>query len=140
MDSLSEYVRKAPLSSCERHNVCDRAIKSIILGLVNKRAGGYGISAATTFDKLRLLQLLVGLASDSEIVGEPPHVYTSICLNVDFACQLHTDSHNAGMSTIVAIGDDFTGGELFIEKEAEPEREAGYIIEHAGSAALVPVR
>ena len=139
MDSLLEYARKAPLPSCERHNACDRAIKRIMLGLANKRAGGYGISAATTFDKLRLL-LLVGLASDSEIVGEPPHAYTSICLNVGVACQLHTDSHNAGMSTSVAIGDDLTGGELRFEKEAAPEREAGYIIEHAGSAALVPVR
>ena len=132
MDLLLDCVQSTPLPLSERRNVCEEPVKSITLGLVNKRAGGYGISSATTHGKLRLLQLLVGLTADSAIAGEPPPLYTSICLNVDFSCQLHTDAFNSGLSTIVAIG-DFTGGDLFIEKEAEEEREARCIIEHEGA-------
>ena len=131
MEALLQYVKTASLPLNARPNVSSAPVKSLTLGMVNKRAGGYGISAATTLDKLALLQLLVGLTHEAAITGAPPLAFTSICLNVDFACELHTDAHNSGPSTIVAIG-DFAGGELFIEKEAAENREAKISIEHAG--------
>ena len=120
MDALLDYVKTASLPLNDRPNVSSAPVRSLTLGMVNKRVSGYGISAATTLDKMRLLQLLVGLTRDTTIAGVAPLVYTSICCNVDFACDLHTDSHNSCdyESSIVAIG-EFSGGELFLEATEE---------------------
>ena len=132
MEALLEYVKTASLPLNDRPNVSSTPVKSLTLGMVNKRADGYGISAATTVDKLRLLQLLIGVANDSEISGNGPECFTSICLNVDFASEVHTDSHNSGSSWIVA-GGEYTGGGLFVEKVCADDREEPCSMEHAGS-------
>ena len=85
-------------------------MQSITLGMVNQRPA-YGIAASTTLDKFRLLRLLVDLPSEAAIAGSAPEWYTSVCLNVDFASKLHTDSHNDGDSWIVTIG-EHTGGDF----------------------------
>ena len=56
MDTLLDYVKTASLPLNDRPNVSSAPVKSLTLGMVNKRAGGYGISSATTSDKMRLLQ------------------------------------------------------------------------------------
>ena len=132
MQALIDYLQTAPIPRNERPNVNELPIRSITVGLVNQRQNGYGISTATTFDKLRLLRSLVNLVNDPAIAGNAPDCYTSICLNVDFASNLHTDSYNYGGSFIVALG-DFTGGELFVEKDADESREERCSIEHANS-------
>ena len=135
MEALLEYVKTASLPLNDRPNVSSTAVKSLTLGMVNKRADGYGLSAATTVDKLRLLQLLICVANDSEISGNGPECFTSICLNVDFASEVHTDSHNSGSSWIVA-GGEYTGGGLFVEKvcaHTDDDREEPCSMEHAGS-------
>ena len=118
MDALLEFLRDAPVPFAERRNVSRNPVRSTILGLVNLRSHGYGISAATTLGKLRLLKLLVNVARDPAIEGNPPEAFTSICLNVDFASAVHTDSHNVGRSWIVAMG-EHEGGKLFVERERE---------------------
>ena len=87
-------------------------MKSLTLGIVNRRAGGYGISAATALDKFRLLQLLVGLAREPAIAGVAPLAYTSMCCNVDFACELHRDYPKScgHESPTVAFGHSRAGG------------------------------
>ena len=129
METLPDSVKTASLPLNDRPNVSSAPVKSLTLGMVNKRAGGYGISSATTSDKMRLLQLLVGLTRDKTIAGVAPLVYTSICCNVDFACELHTDSHNSCdyKSSIVAIG-EFSGGELFLEVSQDSDADC----EHPG--------
>ena len=132
MQALLDYLKTAAIPRTDRPNVSDQPVQSITLGMVNKRQNGYGISAAATVDKLRVLQLLVDLANDPAIAGSGPECYTSICLNVNFGCALHTDSHNSGDSWIVAIG-EHAGGQLFVEKAADEHREEKCSIEHAGS-------
>ena len=132
MQALLEYLDTASIPSQDRPNVSSTPVRSITLGMVNKRQNGYGISAATTVDKLRLLQLLIGVANDSGIAGNGPECFTSTCLNVDFPCNLHTDSHNSGPSWIVG-GGDFNGGSLFVEKDVDDVREEKCSIEHANS-------
>ena len=118
MDALLEYLRSASIPSTERANVSHIPVRSVTLGMVNLRQHGYGISAATTLGKLRLLKLLVNVARDPAIEGNPPEAFTSICLNVDFASAVHTDSHNVGRSWIAAMG-EHEGGKLFVERERE---------------------
>ena len=64
-------------------------------------------------DNFTLLRLLHALCKDSSIIGDPPDDYTSICLNVDYAADLHVDRNNYGLSCIVA-GGNYTAGELFL--------------------------
>ena len=111
MEALLQYVKTASLPLNARPNVSSAPVKSLTLGMVNKRAGGYGISAATTLDKLALLQLLVGLTHEAAITGAPPLAYTSMCCNVDFACELHRDSPKScgHESRTVAIGHSRAG-------------------------------
>ncbi len=92
MEALTGYVKAASLPLNSRPHVSNTDVKSLTLGIVNRRAGGYGISAATALDKFRLLQLLVGLTREPAIAGVAPLAYTSICCNADFACELHRDS------------------------------------------------
>ena len=133
METLLDYVKTASMPLNDRPNVSSAPVRSLTLGMVNKRVSGYGISAATTLDKMRLLQLLVGLTRDTTIAGVAPLVYTSICCNVDFACDLHTDSHNSCdyESSIVAIG-EFSGGELFLEASEDSDADC----EHSGARGV----
>ena len=132
MQALLDYLDTANIPSNDRPNVSSTPVRSMTVGMVNKRQAGYGTSVATTSDRLRLLQLLVGVANDSGIVGNGPACFTSICLNVDFVSEVHTDSHNSGPSWIVA-GGDFNGGSLFVEKDVDECREERNSIEYAGS-------
>ena len=111
MEALMGYVKAASLPFNSRFNVSNTDVKSLTLGIVNRRAGRYGISAATPLDKFRLLQRLVGLTRESAIAGVAPLAYTSMCCNVDFACELHRDSHKScdHESRTVAIGDSRAG-------------------------------
>ena len=144
MQALLSYLDSASIPAAARPNVSGQPVRSLTLGMVNQRQAGYGISAATTHDQLRLLQLLVALTHDPYIAGGGPQVYTSICLNVDFASGLHSDANNSDEydSWIVSLG-DHDGGNLWIEKSAVGEREAPCSIEHAGASIMgvaVPVR
>ena len=131
MQALLDYLETASIPLNDRPNVSNQpAVRSITIGMVNKRQAGYGISSATTADRLRLLQLLVGVANDSGFTGDSPECFTSICLNVDFASEVHTDSHNSGPSWIVA-GGEYSGGRLFIERDDDQEDQCS--IEYAGS-------
>ena len=80
-------------------------VKSLTLGRVKRRAGGYSTSAATAVDKLRL-------TSEPAIAGVAPLAYTSMCCNVDFACELHRDSPKScgHESRTVAFGHSRAGG------------------------------
>ena len=132
MQKLLEHLRTTSIPFSDRQNVSSLPVRSMTLGMLNKRQAGYGISVATTSDRLRLLQLLIGVANDSGIAGNGPECFTSMCLNVDFASEVHTDSHNSGHSWIVA-GGDFNGGGLFVEKDVDERREERSSIEYAGS-------
>jgi uncharacterized C2H2 Zn-finger protein len=100
--------------------------------MVNRRQCGYGISAATILDQLRLTRLLAGVAEDSAVAGGAPEYYTSVCLNIDFASDLHADAWNAGDSWIVTMG-EHAGGHLVLEKDVQEDREMECSIDHAGS-------
>ena len=142
MQALLSYLDTASIPAAARPNVSGRPVRSLTLGMVNQRQAGYGISAATTHDQLRLLQLLVALTHDSYIAGGGPEVYTSICLNVDFPSDLHVDAHNAGHSWIVSLG-EHEGGELFVERPPDGECEAPCSIESEGvrvDGTSVPIR
>ena len=54
MVAFLEYVNAAPLPLNSKPNVSNMVVKSLTLGRVKRRAGGYSISAATAVDKLRL--------------------------------------------------------------------------------------
>ena len=123
MQALLDYLDTASIPSQDRPNVSSTPVRSITLGMVNKRQSGYGISAATTLDKLRLLQLLISVANDLGVVGNGPECFASMCLNVNFASQLHTDSNNADIPSWIVGGGDFNGGSLFVEKDVDDVRE-----------------
>ena len=130
MQALVDYVKAARLPYGGRPNVATEGeiVRSLTVGLVNQRPA-YGISHATTHDDLRLLRLLLGLVDDPHIVGEWPPCFTSICLNVDFACGLHNDARydRDTLSYICAAG-DYKGGELWLQKEPEQERELPHAV------------
>ena len=130
MQALLGYLKTASIPLHDRPSVSDAPVRSVSVGLVNRRQCGYGISAATVLDQLRLTRLLVGVAEDPAIAGEGPSNYTSVCLNVDYPCDLHADAWNAGDSWIVTMG-DHVGGHLFIEKDAQEDREVECSIDHA---------
>ena len=75
---MLDYLHRASIPHSLRPNVCKSPVRSITIGMVIKRQHGYGIAAATTLDQLRLAQLLVGLANDPAIEGNPHDYYTSI--------------------------------------------------------------
>ena len=104
MEAFLEYVNAAPLPLNSKPNVSNMVVKSLTLGRVKRRAGGYSTSAATAVDKLRL-------TSEPAIAGVAPLAYTPMCCNVDFACELHRDSHKScgHESRTVAIGDSRAG-------------------------------
>ena len=124
MQGLLAYLDSASIPKSDRANVSASPVPSVTLGMVNQRQSGYGISAATTHDRLRLLQLLVNLSHDPAIAGSPPETYTSICLNVDFACGLHADGNNSHEhdSWIVSFGDHEGATCLSKTKRRESER------------------
>jgi hypothetical protein len=131
MQALLDYLQAAPrLPYGERPNVAEEGVvvRSLTVGLVNQRPA-YGISHATTHDHLRLLHLLLGLVDDPQIAGERPPFWTSLCLNVDYGCGLHTDGRNDRdtLSYICAVG-DYEGGELWVAKEPEQEREKPHTV------------
>ena len=130
MQALLDYLQTASIPRSERPNVCDAPVQSTTLGIVNHRSNGYGLSAATAVDKFKLLTLLLQLAADPLIAGCAPHSFTSICLNVNFGCDLHSDKHNERDSWIVRIG-DYEGGELFLEGYTGNGTHCS--IEHCGS-------
>ena len=101
MQALLEYVQTtgSPIPPTDRPNVSKTAVRSITLGMVNKRPA-YGIANATTHDNFALLKRVLALVEDTGISGEAPPQFTSICVNVDFGCALHTDRFNEGPSTI----------------------------------------
>ena len=137
MQALLDYLDTANIPSQDRPNVSSTPVRSITLGMVNKRQNGYGISAATTLDKLRLLQLLIGVANDLGVVGNGPECFTSMCLNVNFASQLHTDSNNADIPSWIVAGGEFNGGALFVEKDGCADiREERSSVEYAGSQII----
>ena len=107
--------RKIPLQV--RGNISDYPIPSITLGCVQKRKGGLGIANATMTHRGELLRLLLDVLNDEEISGDRPGTFTSICLNVNYAANLHVDKNNYDFSYIVGLG-EYTGGQLFI---ADPE-------------------
>ena len=105
MEAFLEYVNAAPLPLNSKPNVSNMVVKSLTLGRVKRRAGGYSTSAATAVDKLRL-------TSEPAIAGVAPLAYTSMCCNVDFACELHRDSPKScgHESRTVAFGHSRAGG------------------------------
>ena len=114
MDALVEFLGRAALPLNVRPNVARDKVHSVTLGAVDGRARGYAVSAATTLHRGELLRLLHGVARDGGLQGEGPGCYTSVCVNVGFACALHVDGRNEGPSFLVA-GGEYTGGALFIE-------------------------
>ena len=74
MQALLSYLDSASIPAAARPNVSGQPVRSLTLGMVNQRQAGYGISAATTHDQLRLLQLLVTLTHDPYIAGGGPQV------------------------------------------------------------------
>ena len=58
MEALTGYVEAASLPRNSRTNVSNTDVKSLTLGMANRRAGGYGITAATALPKLRLRTLV----------------------------------------------------------------------------------
>ena len=105
MKALTGYVKAAPLPLNSKPNVSNMVVKSLTLGRVKRRAGGYSTSTETAVDKLCL-------TSESAIAGVAPLAYTSMCCNVDFACELHRDSPKScgHESRTVAFGHSRAGG------------------------------
>ncbi len=85
------------------------------------------ISEATSYDRFALLKLLPALLGEKRVEGEPPATFTSACVNVDFACDLHTDKYNEGTSVVLGCG-EYVGGRIFLE-----DGEGEYEVEHEGN-------
>ena len=134
MQALLEYVQTtgSPIPPTDRPNVAKSAVRSITLGMVNQRPA-YGIANATTHDNFALLKTVLALLEDPGISGDAPSQFTSVCVNVDFGCALHTDRFNDGPSTMCALG-PFVGGELFVEKTPDQEGEQPHTTEIDGVA------
>ena len=126
MELLLSYLKANPLPKTNaRQNVSKDAVETITLGMVQPRgASSCRIGETTTYDKFNLLRLALGLLSDSSIVGSKPEMFTSICVNANFACELHVDKHNEGLSTIVA-GGDYAGGEFHLLPGDSVEDDGG---------------
>ena len=105
MEAFLEYVNAAPLPLNSKPNVSKMVVKSLTLGRMKRRVGGYSTSTATAVDKVRL-------TSEPAIAGVAPLAYTSMCCNVDFACELHGDSPKScgHESRTVAFGHSRAGG------------------------------
>ena len=132
MQALLDHLAACPLPLNDRPNVSPHVpCRSLTLGLVNQRQMGYGISHATTRDNMRLLRVLLALIADPQINGERPSssCFTSLTVNVGYGCELHTDARNDRdtPSRICAVG-EFEGGEIWVEKEPEHEREKPHAV------------
>ena len=115
MEALLAFISENCLPKTVRANVSSESVCSLTVGVVDRRAEGYGISAATTLHRGLLTRLLHDVARDATLEGERPELYSSVCLNVNVRCRLHVDARsNDGPSFIVAAG-DYTGGALFLE-------------------------
>ena len=134
MDALVTYLKERPLPLVQRDNVSDGPVQSMTLGMVKCRQQGQcQIARSTTHDNFQLLKLLLGLLADKALKGSPPAEFTSLCVNVNYECQLHTDKYNDGQSTIIT-GGSFSGGELFVETP-----DGDYAI-HRGDSSLYGVK
>ena len=74
MEALMGYVKAASLPFNSRFNVSNTDVKSLTLGIVNRRAGGYGITAATALHKFWLRTLV------AEAGGLPERSLCTRCL------------------------------------------------------------
>ena len=122
MDPLVAYLKANPLpkTTC-RPNISADAVETITLGMVQARGSTTcGISEATTHDKFQLMKLTLALLSDTDISGLPPACFTSVAMNSNFACKLHVDKHNEGLSNIVG-GGDYIGGEFCLRPNVPAE-------------------
>jgi len=111
---LTELLARQGVPLSQRNNVSSTPVPSITLGAVPLRSGGYTVSRVTGIYDLRLLTLLVRLPFEApEILGRAPVRFTSVCVNVNYAAELHKDKYNTSESCLLGLG-DYTGGELFI--------------------------
>ena len=85
MEALTGYVKAAPLPLNSRPNVNNTDVKSLTLGIVNRRAGGYGITAATALHKFRLRTLV------AEAGGLPERSLCTRCLPEGSWCSFLDD-------------------------------------------------
>ncbi len=85
MEALTGYVKAAPLPLNSRPNVSNTDVKSLTLGIVNRRAGGYGITAATALHKFRLRTLV------AEAGGLPERSLCTRCLPEGSWCSFLDD-------------------------------------------------
>ena len=85
MEALMGYVKAASLPFNSRFNVSNTDVKSLTLGIVNRRAGGYGITAATALHKFRLRTLV------AEASGLPERSSCTRCLLERWWCSFMDD-------------------------------------------------
>ena len=117
MQALLEFLQGAQIPTQRRGNICDEPARSITVGAVPLRRGGFGVSRATCAFRGELATRLLALLQGESIAGDaPPDCFTPICLNVDFAASPHVDRANVGESWILGMG-SYEGGELFVEGE-----------------------
>jgi hypothetical protein len=67
---------------------------------------------------------LLALLQDVSLEGDPPSSFTSVCVNVDYAAELHVDGRNAGSSTVLGLG-DYEGGALWV---ADEEGDVAFVV------------
>ena len=96
-----------PLSTA-RQNVAREAVRTMCLGLTSTYDGRLTISTHT-----QDFQQLVHWLTASARALLPLTSFTSIQVNVGFACQVHVDANNEGPSMIVGFG-QYIGGQLWL--------------------------
>ena len=85
MEALTGYVKAAPLPLNSRPNVNNTDVKSLTMGIMNRRAGGYDITAATALHKFRLRTLA------AEAGGLPERSLCTRCLPEGSWCSFLDD-------------------------------------------------
>ena len=82
MQALLEFLQGAQIPTQRRGNICDEPARSITVGAVPLRRGGFGVSRATCAFRGELATRPLALLQGESIAGDaPPDCFTSICLN-----------------------------------------------------------
>lgn len=109
-----------PELTAKRRNISHVPVKSFTLGYIRQRSkAGFTKEFCT---RPRLLQLCMQLLKSAKQNGEVDQHFecSAIQVNGSHASMLHTDANNDGDSYAIAIGDDFTGGRLFVADDTGP--------------------
>ena len=100
-ENVFDALESIKLPMQERKNISEKLVQGCTLGVTNARSEHGYVVGARTLERPGLTDLLARLIKQHK----PDFEYTSIQVNKDVPCNIHTDANNLGPSYIVGFGD-----------------------------------